>query len=180
MRGRKIAIALMTVWLALVAEESVAWGDGGALRFSGRRDGRLITVFTAPTPLRVGTVDISVLVQDADSSRPLPDVPIVVNAHAVLCPQGRIRAPATTEAATNKLLCAARLELSEPGRWHVEVIVQGSSQGPPIGFDVEVAEALPPWFHLSLWIGWPLVPIGFFAVHQLRVQRRRVSSLSIR
>jgi hypothetical protein len=168
-------IGLFLAWLVLGAESSVAWGDGGALRCSERRDGRLITVFTTPTPLRAGPVDISALVQDAESGRPLRDVRITVRAHPIHQAQGRVSAPATTDAATNKLLRAARLQLSVPGRWHVELVVAGSSQEQPIGFDLEVGEALPPWLQMSPWIGWPLVVIGFFAIHQLRVQRRKPS-----
>ena len=165
-------MVVVMAWLAVAVEPPVALADGGALRFSERRDGRVITVFTTPTPLRAGPVDVSALVQDADSGRPLGDVSIVVHAHPLDHVGGSVNAPATTEAATNKLLRAARLELSEPGRWHVEVIVSGTSQGQPIGFDVEVAEAFPPWLQMSLWIGWPLVAIGLFAVHQYRIQRR--------
>jgi hypothetical protein len=170
-------MALSAAWLALGAGASVALGDGGVVRFSGRRDDRLITVFTAPTPLRTGLVDVSVMVQEADSGRPRPDIPIVVHAHPIHQVQERISVPATSEAATNKLLRAAGLELSEPGWWHVEVVVPSLGPGPPIDFDVEVAEALPPWLDLSLWIGWPLVAIGCFALHQWLVHRRRPTVL---
>jgi hypothetical protein len=170
--GRLTLIVVLMAWLALAAEPPVALADGGALRFSERRDGRIVTVFTTPTPLRAGLVDVSALVQDSDSGRPLRNVSIVVHAFPIHHAAARVSAAATTEAATNKLLRAARLELSKPGRWHVEVIVSGTSQGQPIGFDVEVAEAFPPWLQMSLWIGWPLVAIGLFAVHQFRIRRR--------
>ena len=177
MRGTFMLIALLATWFALGAGASIALGDGGAVRFSSRRGDRLITVFTAPTPLRAGVVDVSVLVQDADSGKPLLDVRIVVHAHPIQHSQGRISAPATSEAATNKLLRAAGLELSEPGWWRVEVVVQDLGPGPPISFDVEVAEGPPPWLDLSVWIGWPLVAIGCFALHQWLVHRRRPTLL---
>jgi hypothetical protein len=171
MRGNVMMLVLFT----LVVGKSSALADGGTVRFSEKREGRWITVFTAPTPLRAGPVDISVLVQDADSGRPLRDVPIVVSAQPIRNPSARTSIPATTEAATNKFLHSAPLEFSEPGWWHIEVVVRGSSSEPAIGFDVEVAEALPPWLNMSLWIGWPLAAIGFFAVHQWLVHRRRLS-----
>jgi hypothetical protein len=165
-------IVLSAAWFALGAEVSVALGDGGAVRFSERRGDCVITVFTTPTPLRVGLVDVSVLVQDADSGNPRPDMPIMVHAHPVSHVDGTISVPATSKAATNKLMHAAELELGEPGWWHVDVVVQDLGPGPPIGFDVEVGEAPPPWLDLSLWIGWPLVAIGWFVLHQWLVHRR--------
>ncbi len=159
-------------WLALAGGPPIALGDGGSVRFSERRDGRIITVFTAPTPLRAGNVDVSALVQDADSGSPQSDVSIEVRAYPIQHAGSSVSVPATTQAATNKLLRAAHLELSQPGRWHVELFVSGTGQGQPIGFDVEVAEALPPWLRMSLWIGWPLVAIGFFIIHELQNRSR--------
>src|ERR1700676_3596947 len=173
MRGNSIAIALFAAWIFLGVTNSAALGDGGAMRFSERRSDRIVTVFTSPTPLRAGPVDVSVLVQDADSGKPVLDASIMVNAHPVDHPQNGTSAPATTDAATNKLLHAAQLEFSESGRWHLEVNVQGLSAERPIGFEVEAAEPLPPWLHLGAWIAWPLVPIGLFACHQWLDQRRR-------
>jgi hypothetical protein len=172
MHGKSMAITLVA-WFALDAAASIAFADGGMIRSSERRGDLLITIFTTPTPFRAGPVDVSVLVQDADTGRPLSDLPIVVYAYPIQNPLRKIAIPATTEAASNKLMGAAELDLSEPGWWHVELIVDGVEPAPPIAFDVEVAEALPPWLHMGLWIGWPLVAIGVFAVHQLLIYRRR-------
>ena len=142
------------------------------MRFSGRRDGLRITVFTAPNPLRAGPVDVSVLVQDA-SGRPLTDVPVAVRAHPAGDPARQVSGPATAEAATNKLLLAAPLEFGEPGRWRVEVGVMGPGGTVRIDFDVEVAEAPPPWLNLSLWVGWPFAAVLLFAAHRRLTRRRR-------
>src|ERR1700677_701325 len=150
---------LLVGWLA---QNSVVWADGGVVRFSEVRNGRRITVLTTPTPMRAGPIDVSVLVQDADSGTPLTEVPIVVHARAAHELQSRVSAPATSEAATNKLMRAATLQLSEPGWWHVDVTVDQET----VGFDAEVDEALPAWLDMSLWIGWPLVAVGLFALHR--------------
>jgi hypothetical protein len=173
MRQKSIAIGLAAAWIVLGIARSIAWADGGAVRFSERRNDRLVTVFTSPTPLRAGPVDISVLLQDANSGTPVLGTAIVVHAWAVQRESQDISAPATSEAATNKLLRAAQLNFAEPGSWHVSVDVQGLSTAPPIGFDVEVARPLPPWLHLGVWIAWPLVPIGLFACHHWLDRRRR-------
>jgi hypothetical protein len=165
---RGVLMTLLIAWLA----PSFAWADGGTVRCSELQGGRRVTVFTAPPTLRAGLVDVSVLVQDAESGTPLLDVPICVTAYPVDQPERRTSMPATALAATNQLLRAASMHFSEPGWWRVEVVVQGPAPPQAIGFDVEVADAPPPWLDLSLWIGWPLLAIGLFAVHQWLVRRR--------
>jgi hypothetical protein len=169
-RGNVSAIGILSAWLTLGAATSVARADGGTVRYSGRCGDRLITVFTDPTPPRSGVVDVSVLIQEASSGKPRPDIPVIVEAQRVDQPQKQIRAPATTEAATNKLLRAAQLDLAA-GRWHVDIVVEDSGQVSPPEFDLEVAEGLPPWIQMGFWIGWPLVAIGLFVVHQLLVRQ---------
>ncbi len=68
MRSQLILIIGLTLWLDLGANSAV-FGDGGAVRFSGQQGDWRITVFTSPTPLRAGPVDVSVLVQDAGGMR---------------------------------------------------------------------------------------------------------------
>ena len=157
------------IGIAWLAATGVASADGGAVRFSEVRDGRRITVFTAPTPLRAGPVDVSVLVQDAATGKPLLDVPVVVSAWPIEQADRRMGVPATTEAATNKLLRAASIDFSSAGQWHLEVSVQGST---PVGFDVEVDAAPPAWLDMAWWIGWPFAAIAFFAIHQCWTRSR--------
>jgi hypothetical protein len=172
------AIGILSAWFMLGAAMSIARADGGTVRYSGRCGDRLITVFTDPTPPRSGVVDVSVLVQEGDSGKPRPEIPVIVEAQRVDQPQKQIRAPATTEAATNKLLRAAQLDLAA-GRWHVDIVVEGSGQVSPPEFDLDVAEGLPPWIQMGFWIGWPLAAIGLFVVHQFLVsQRPQVDSLA--
>jgi hypothetical protein len=154
---------------------SVARADGGTVRYSGRFGERLITVFTDPTPPRSGVVDVSVLIQEASTGKPRPDIPVIVEAQRVDHPRKQIRAPATTQAATNKLLRAAQLDLAA-GRWHVDIVVENSGLVSPAEFDLDVAEGLPAWIQMSFWIGWPLAAIGLFVMHQFLVRRRPQSA----
>ena len=70
--------------------------------------------------------------------------------------------PATTEAATNKLFRAAQFELPEPGRWEMQVQVEGLHGLAVIGGEVEAAEPLPRWPEMWPWIGWPALVIVLF------------------
>jgi hypothetical protein len=157
-------------WLLLGSWCAPASADGGSLRLSGRKGGYQITVFTAPTPLRAGSVDISTLVQDAATGDPMPHVQVTVR----MTKSGRLALefPATTEAATNKLFRAAQFELPEPGVWELQVEVEGLHGQVVIGGLVEAAEPLPRWQEMWPWIGWPVLAIGLFGIHQVLVERK--------
>jgi hypothetical protein len=171
-RDKVLLIAILAAWNA----PAIAYADGGIVRLCEVRDGRRITIFTSPTPLRAGPMDVSVLVQDVASGKPVLDLPIVVSAYPIPDPQRSISAHATTEAAINKLLHAAQLKLPESGAWRIEVIVEGAQKEPALSFDVVVAQPPPPWLDMSLWIGWPLLAIGLFAFHQWLVSWRQALS----
>jgi hypothetical protein len=168
-RDKVLLITLLTAWNV----PEIAHADGGTVRLCEVRDGRRITVFTSPTYLHSGPVDVSVVVQDVASGRPLLHLPIVVSAYPIRDPLRRTSALATTEGATNKLMYAARLQLPEAGAWRIEAVVEGLQREPPLHFDVVVAPAPPPWLEMSPWICWPLLAIAFFVFHQWLVHTRR-------
>jgi hypothetical protein len=167
----------LAVGLTLGALFAGAWcpparGDGGTVRLSRRVGGYEIVVFTSPTPLRAGPVDVSVLVQDAATGEPVPDVRASVRVAPRRRPRDAIRTPATTEAATNKLFHAALFELPEPGVWDVEVAIEGSRGDAQVRFAMEAAEPLPRWLALWPWVGWPALAIAAFGIHQRLVWRK--------
>jgi len=148
-----------------------ARADGGTVRLSQRAGGYQITVFTAPTPLRAGPVDVSVLVQDAATGQVLPEAQVTI----WVAPSGRgsaaVAYPATAEAATNKLLRSALFELPEVGPWDLEVVVEGPLGPARVRCEVEAAEPLPRWLSLWPWLTWPVLVIVLFGVHLLLVRR---------
>jgi len=172
---RRLACDLLFGWLFL-ASSMPARGDGGSLRLSETTGGYRITAFTSPTPFRVGWVDISVLVQDAASGQAMLEAQVTVR----MAQRGQpgLECQATTEAATNKLLHAAQFELSTPGRWEMEVEVDGSHGNAVVRCELEVAEHLPRWLEIWPWISWPALAIALFGIHQ--VLTRRLSHASPR
>src|SRR5437868_713061 len=102
-----------------------ARADGGTVRLSERQGNYRLTVFTTPTPLRAGPVDVSVLIQDATTGEPASDVQVLIKAAWHGSPALVIRHLATTEVATNKLYHAANFDLPEPGWYTLEVSVAG-------------------------------------------------------
>jgi hypothetical protein len=159
--------------LALALRPGAAYADGGAVRLSQQAGPYRVTVFTAPTPLRAGPVDVSVFVQDGAGGAALPDVTVRIT----LAPVGRdgpaLEARATHETATNKLFQAAAFDLPAPGRWRVGVAVEGPRGPAECACEVE-AEAPPPrWVELWPWFAWPAVPIVLFVLHQVLARKGR-------
>jgi hypothetical protein len=142
------------------------------VRLSELKGSYRITVFTSPTPLRAGPVDISVLVQEADTGEPASAVRVSIGVERRGSPDEAIRRRATTEAATNKLYYAANFDLTEPGWYWVEVSIDGPLGEAEVDFEMEAAEAPPPWLAMSPWVGWPVLAIVLFGIHQLLVRRR--------
>jgi hypothetical protein len=163
-------------WLLLPIWCATAAADGGSMCMSGRQGDYHISVFTAPTPFRAGPVDVSVLVQDASTGDPMTPMKVSVR----MTKPGRLvlEYPATTEAATNKLFRAAQFDLPEPGRWGLEVEVQGSHGLAVIGGELDAAEPLPRWRELWPWIGWPALVIALFGIHQFFERRARIPGRS--
>jgi hypothetical protein len=146
-----------------------ACADSGSVLLSEKKGGYRITVFSAPSPFRAGPVDISVLVQDAVTGQPLTQTQVTVRMSRI--GQPTLEYAATQEVATNKLLHAAQFELPEPGRWELEVRVEGSEGSAVVACEVEAAERLPRWQSLWPWIGWPILAIALFCIHEKFVRR---------
>jgi hypothetical protein len=167
-------ICFLLVSSFILHPSSFLRADGGALRLSEQQAGYRITVFTAPNPLRAGPVDVSVLVQDAATGEAVPEATVAVQATPWGRPGAAVRVPATSEAATNKLLRAALFELPEPGRWQIEVEVEGKGGLARVRFEAEAGEPLPRWLALWPWFTWPILIVMLFGIHQALGRRKRL------
>lgn len=141
-----------------------AHADGGAVQFEKAAGAFVITVFTTPSPLRAGPVDISLMIQRRDNQQPVLDCQAVVQ----LRKEGvmNIRSEATHEAAQNKLLYAAPVQVPEPGPWELEVAIQRGDDSINIAGEITVASSAPVllvyWRSLAL----PPLVIALFALNQ--------------
>jgi hypothetical protein len=149
---------------------SLARADGGALRLAQEKDGYRIAVFTAPTPLRAGPVDFSVLVQDAATGELASGVQATVKTQR----QGAKHEDPHSSCILHpsSLYYAATLDLPEPGWYSVEVSIRRALAETQVHFDVDAAEPLPQGLTILPWVGWPLVVISLFLFHQLLVRSR--------
>ena len=161
------ALLLMGAW--------PAWGHhGGEVRLMEKAGPFLITVFSDPTPLRVGPVDLSVLVQDGDSGRPILDAEVTVRLQERGAGGPSILSQATRQNATNKLLYAALVDLPASGLWELQVTAQRQAQAADVACMVTVG---PPrsvprsWWQYAAILSAMIVGV---ALHQRHRRRRLV------
>ena len=157
---------MLLATLAALPPASPARSDGGLVRASIAQHGLLVTLFTSPTPLRVGAADVSVLVQDQATRSALLDAVVRVRLEAQGGGAARAEALLDRASATNKLLQAATLALPERGRFRLVAEARRGAATAVAGAEVEVAEPLPAL--LALWplLALPPVVVGIFIVHQ--------------
>jgi hypothetical protein len=168
MKGGRLLLATLLL-TGLPAPEVRA--DGGTLRLRERAGNYRVAVFTSPAILRAGPIDVSVLVQDAATGEHAPQARVTVRLVERNEPAVTLEHHATVGAATNKLFHAAELDLPRPGRWGMEVEIDGPRGRAEVRCEVEAAEPLPRWREVWPWIAWPAGVVGLFAVHQWLVRR---------
>lgn len=157
----------------LVLHSSPARADGGTVCHVEQVAGYRVTVFASPAPLRAGPVDVSVMVQEAQTNAPLAEVAVEVR---LTGPSGAVvRCPATRAAATNRLLHAAKFDLPASGTWQTAILLDGPHGLAELHFPLTAAEPLPRWVELWPWVAWPIVPITLFCLHQLFTRQKTVS-----
>jgi hypothetical protein len=174
MRATGLAIAALAA-LALAAPPAAA--DGGVVRAREGRGDLTITLFTAPTPLRAGDADVSVLVQDRASGRPVLDATVAVRLEPAGDTRPPLVVPLTHAAATNKLLQAATVRFPEPGRYRLVATVRRGAAREEVAAEVAVAPPLPALLALWPYLALPPVVVTIFLVQQWL---RRRSSRAVR
>ena len=118
-----------------------------------------ITLFVAPQPLQVGPADFSVLVQDRSSGEVLldPILDLTVSGTTVRLTRGQ---------ASNRLLQAATVQLSSPGKLRLTLAVREGSDAAQLTTDCTVepdrSRTTLVWFYVLLPVGVILL----FVIHQ--------------
>jgi hypothetical protein len=150
--------------LALLAGPPLLRANGGIARLVREPVGnRVVTVYSSPTPLRTGELDISVMVQD--SADAILDLPVRVvatliepapDADSIAARLERISLEATRDQATNKLFKAAKFDVDVPGEWAFTVEIDGVGT---VGFQAAVVKStiLDRPYLLALLV---LLPVG--------------------
>jgi len=163
--------------LSMLLVPAMALADGGTVRAMVEDGGLAINIFTSPAVLAAGEVDISVLVQDAESGKTLADAEVQVEIIPREHPSLAERHGATEGLATNRLLRSCHVQL-EPG-WHdVEVRVSTTGQRGLAEFAMLVGPAPTMAAGFWPWFTWPAVPvvlvIANLAYRQIQIRRSAI------
>ena len=169
---RRILLWLIVALAVMIARP--VWANGGQIRVSNETVGPYkVTVFTSPSPLREGPIDVSVYVAD-QQERPVEDAQVTVTTEPLghEAPGGSY--PATRDQATNRLFYAAKFTLPAEGQWRMMVEVDGPLGRGTTTFDVEAGAAGAINLRLLITL-LALVPLAV-AWWMARAQRRRLRS----
>jgi hypothetical protein len=156
---------------AVMLAQAAAFADGGTVQLRKEAGGLVITVFTSPAPLSAGPADISLLLQNRNGLEPVLDA----NVSLVLRAEDsdvELRAHPTREQARNKLLYAAPVMLSNPGKWRLAVTVERNGEQTGAVGIVEVAPAPDMALSYSGYIAFPSVMIALFVVRERLIRRK--------
>ena len=162
--------SILAFSIVVASYAASAQADGGKVQFSQVIAPYRITVFTSPTPIGAGMIDISVLVQDADSGRVVQGAVIDLELRCD-SPQTSIIAQATSAASTNKLLHSAKFALPTAGVWHVSIQLQGNS---PVSthFDLNAYGASGDNLTVMICLAIPFIMIALFSLREHLVSRK--------
>jgi hypothetical protein len=161
--------------IAVIAMPSAgARADGGAVRMREAVGPLTLTLFAPPDPIAAGSIDVSVLVQDRTGA-PVLDGLVTLRLTSSSGDTDRLlEATATHDAATNKLLYAAWIDVGA-GQWDLRVLVEHGGETARMNVPLSITPATMPltdyWPHSLL----PPIAIVVFAVHQCLVEARRSS-----
>jgi len=165
-------LSLLFFCTSLCCVSAVARGDGGAVVFSGESGPLRVTMFVEPVPPRVGSVDLSLLVQDRTSLE-------AIEAYTAFLTLSRAdgttveeyEASMSRNEATNRLFQAASLELDFAGTWQVTLHVdqiEGDHSEHTFSFPLEVAAPAARLWDVLIWILLPAIPLLLFVAGRLR------------
>jgi hypothetical protein len=163
-RGLPIAFAL---WLWSVP----ALGDGGTLRAWKQQANADVAVFTEPSPVVTGPVDISVLLLDRKTGEPIQNAKVTIDVSPTNRPGQPVHRLATRKAQANKLFQSAIFELRDVGHSEVRVRVEGPGEPVEIRFDLDVGESWTPRTGIWPWILWPIPLVVLYTIHRRLVTR---------
>ena len=154
-----------------------AWlfADGGAVLLQKQAGPFVLTVFGSPSPLRVGSADLSVMVQRSADRTDVSDAKVAL--HLSKVDAGTVvglTVPATHKRATNKLLYASSVNLPSAGHWQITVDVRTVSAGATAAGGIEISEAQAPL--VTYWPYLAVVPLLalLFAINRWLRRRRDV------
>jgi hypothetical protein len=156
---------------ALLILAQAAWADGGAVQLRKEADGLVITVFASPSPLSIGPADVSVLLQNRDGLDPVLDANVLLlfrhDDSGI-----EFQARPTDQQAQNKLLYAAPVMFSKPGKWRITVTIRRNGQETTATGILEVTPARDRAVSYAGYLSFPPAMIVLFVIRGWLIRRR--------
>jgi len=164
---------MRTLVILILLAPLYVFADGGVAVGQFEKDSLRVTVFATPVPIHAGPLDVTVLVEEIPSARPVADASIGFSLQKVSAPSSdRVRLPAWCSSSppgswitasnvhsANRLLTGAYLPLPESGRWQLTLRVTRGTSDFTESLLLDVA---PPPNLLAVW--WPLIAVVPLAV----------------
>ncbi len=150
--------------LMILLPYSMLLADSGLIRVSQVQGPFRITIMTDPTPIRVGEVDIAVLVQNAETGTTQLDVDVTME-----CEQEdglRMLVDASRNNADNQLLYAAKFTLPASGLWHVQTTVRDHESASMVEWSFNASGPLPPLAKAWPWLLPAPIGIACYAINR--------------
>ena len=181
-------LAIVAAIMATLASASLAFGDGGKLRFRDTTQGRVLSVWTAPTPLRPGPIEVLV-VQEAGAVADAPQAPqgggTAGDAGAAAASLGDVAIEAWSDgalvaradaSAVGPAARLARLELpasTATDEWRIELRIAIDGETPiDLRTDVSVEPPVSPFAEHWLALTLPAIAILLFALRERERAKR--------
>lgn len=159
----------------LFAANGLLWADGGTVQLQKQVGPFSVTVFSDPSPVRVGKVDLSVLVQQSATKAPVLDAQVLF--HLRRPGGGEILTytlPARHSDASNKMLYAANADLPSPGNWQMGVDISRQQVQVSTYGTLKVVDKEPPLAtYWPYFVMVPMLALLFVVNRWLRRRYRR-------
>ena len=157
--------------ILLILAQATVWADGGTVQLRKEAGDLVITVFTSPSPLSVGPMDISLLLQNRNGLDPVLDASVslvLVHADSNI----EFHARPSREQARNKLLYAAPVIFSRPGKWRMSITIRRNEKEVAAAGTLDVAPSPGRELSLAGFLAFPPIMIMLFVVRERLLRRR--------
>jgi len=169
----------------LILSATFCLADGGAIIARQTLNGLDLTVFASPAPLRAGPVDVSVLVQDEKTGKPVLDAVVEVSWSSISSSSAEWLPPCCTMTTSldkipaqrghsqNKFLYSAIVPIRSSGSSEFLIRTKIGEQEAVISCDIEAGSPRPPAMAYWPFLAFPPVLVGLFSLHQRLTKRSR-------
>lgn len=158
--------------LAILSMSGLALADGNSLIVRKRTGPVVVSVFAAESPLRVGTADLSVMVQNGSDESPVMDAKVMLRLTKTSADDvTEVAAPATHAKSSNKTLYSAQMTLPSAGAWRLSAEVNAGGTSANASADLNILPAARPM--QTYWPYIALVPLAVLLFAFNRWLRRR-------